>query len=359
MKIQVIFLSESLDLSGSTTWMNTLIKAFQERGIPCAHLVVGRKKTIQSKAQTSHYTGQPRKYFRFRVMRYLQVHKIFKAYYAKKEDDFYNSHAEGFLDSKISNKVLVIKDFSSYLPKYFCQEKFIVAAVLHHQYFSFDKGYHFDHLIAVSQAVMDKSNEIGFDVEKVIYNPLDSSLIKSESNAYEVEEKEYLLFVGRLYDEKGVCELLKAYHQLINESKINKKLIFIGTGKSQAKLESYIQKHGLEDKVFFKGFLVNPYPYIKNADLLILPSYSESMGYVAIEAAVLQTSYLVSNYPAAKEFFPECNIFEMNDNKDIFVDNLKVKIVQLLLCPRHRLQAGVEYKMRINTVVEEYINMLE
>ena len=359
MKIQVVFLSRSLDLSGSTTWTNILIKAFQERGIPCAHLILGRKKNIQSKAEIVHYTQQPKKHFKFRFMRYLQMHKICKKYYAKKEDDFYNSHAEEFLNSKIAKKILVIKDFSTYLPEYFCQEKFIVAAVLHHQHLSFDKGCHFNHLIAVSHAVMKKSNEIGFDVETVIYNPLDSFLIKSDSNAYELVEKDYLLFVGRLYDEKGVYELLKAYHQLISEDKINKKLIFIGTGKSQFKLYNYIRKHGLEDNVFFKGFLINPYPYIKNADLLILPSYSESMGYVAIEAAFLETSYLVSNYPAAKEFFPATNIFNMDNDNDAFINNLKGKIVDLLISPSFLLNPGVKESMSPPVVVDKYLEILQ
>lgn len=358
MKIQVVFLSRSLDLSGSTTWMNTLIKTFQERGISCAHLIIGRKKTIQSNASVLYHTQQPRKYFKYRIMRIFQMHKIFKKFYNKKEDQFYSKHAGDFLNSKVAGKVLVIKDFSAHLPSYFCQNKFVVVAVLHHQCLKFEKRCHFDRLVTVSNAVLEKSNEIGFSVEKVIYNPLDLISIKDKSNAYDVVDNNYLLFVGRLHEEKGIYELLEAYNQLIKENKINNKLIFIGEGKARVQLETYIENNNLKDKVLLTGFLSNPYPYIKHASLLVLPSYSESMGYVAIEAAVLKTSYLVSNYPAAKEFFPDNNIFDMG-GKDVFIDNLKNKIVQLLLYPSCKLKAGVEDKMNPNAVVKEYMDMLK
>lgn len=358
MEIRVVFLSRSLDLSGSTTWMNTLIRTFQENGISCVHLIVGRKKTIQSNADVVYYTQQPRKFFKFRIMRFLQMHKIFKNFYNKKEDEFYSRHVDEFLNNKIAQKVIVIKDFSAYLPGYFYQDKFVVIAVLHHQCLSFERKYHFDRLVTVSTAVLERSNQIGFCVEKVIYNPLDLNSITDKSSEYDVDDDNYLLFVGRLHEEKGVYELLEAYNQLLKENKINTKLVFIGEGKARAKIEKYIKNNGLEDKVSLKGFLTNPYPYIKSASLLVLPSYSESMGYVAIEAAVLKTNYLVSNYPAAKEFFPEYNTFDMTEN-GLFINNLKDKIVQLLLYPSCKLKTGVVDKMNPDTVVKEYMGMLE
>lgn len=47
MKLEVVFLSGSLQLSGSTTWMNTLIKGFEENNIPCLHLITGIEGTIK------------------------------------------------------------------------------------------------------------------------------------------------------------------------------------------------------------------------------------------------------------------------------------------------------------------------
>lgn len=357
MSLRVVFLSRSLDLSGSTTWMNTLIKTFQEQGVPCAHLIVGRKKTIQSNADIVHYTQQPRRFFKYRMMRTFQIHKIFKRFYNKKEDEFYSEHAEDFLSGKLAGKVLVVKDFSAYLPSYFIQDNFVVVSVLHHQCTKFEKKYHFDRLITVSDAVLKRSNEIGFNVEKVIYNPLDFNSIIEKSNEYDVVADDYLLFVGRLHEEKGVYELLKAYSQLLNENKLDSKLIFIGEGKARIKLEKYVKDAGLENNVLFKGFLINPYPYVKNARLLILPSYSESMGYVAIEAAVLGTNYLVSNYPAAKEFFPDVNVFDMSD-RDLFVHNLKAKIMDLMAFPSCYLKNDVENKMNPVLIVKEYMDML-
>ena len=44
MKLEVVFLSGSLQLSGSTTWMNTLIKGFEENGVETDQNVMQREE---------------------------------------------------------------------------------------------------------------------------------------------------------------------------------------------------------------------------------------------------------------------------------------------------------------------------
>ena len=355
MDFKVVFLSKDLSLSGSTTWLLCMIKAFQEQGIPCVHIIAGKERKIKSQANYHYYTQQPRSLFKFKLMRSLQVHKIFNKSYKAQEDKFYSMQVASILNEKLDRKVLVIKDFSTDLPSYFKDDKFTVVSVLHHQYREIVTDQYYNKLIAVSDEIKKESNNIGYNVDQTIYNPVYTSDIVSKSKNYTVKEENYLIFVGRLHREKGVYELIEAYRQLVDEEQIEHKLLFVGEGKARQELEEYSLKNNLNQQVVFKGFLANPYPYIEKASLLILPSYSEAMGYVAIEASILETPYLVADYPAAKEFFLASNIFAKGETKSQFIQALKNKIIEVLQSEKSELRDGVLEKMQPDLVAKEYI----
>lgn len=358
MKIEVVFLSGSLQLSGSTTWLNTLIKGFEQQNINCIHLVTGVPSSIKSSATQVVYTGRPRQQLRLRLMRWLQLHKLCRNLYREQETKFYTQRTEQLLESQLAKKVLVIKDFTTYLPTYFKTDRFLITAVLHQQYAELQLGYFYHQLCAVSEAVKQKSNQLGFNVTQVIYNPLDIEQLEHLADEYQPDEQNYLVFVGKLHREKGVVELLESYHQLLQQNNIDLKLLYIGEGKDQQLLQNYINKHNLADWVKLKGFQTNPYPYIKHAKLLVLPSYSEAMGYVAIEAAALKTPYLVSNFAAASEFFPPAHTFALHD-RQLECKDMRHKIVSLLNEPQYQLKAGIIEKMQLDSVVSIFYNQLK
>lgn len=358
MKLEVVFLSGSLQLSGSTTWMNTLIKGFEENNIPCLHLITGIEGTIKSSAKDVLYTGRARQSWLLRCMRWFQLHKVFKSFYNKQEDKFFTRKTNQLISNKLADKVLVIKDFTSYLPACFEEDRFFVVAVLHQQYKRFEQGYYYDLLCSVSETVQRESYEIGFNVQNVIYNPLDIDSIKSRSLEYQVREDSFLLFVGKLHKEKGIFELLEAYRDLVKDGYAQLNLIYIGEGRDKEQLLNRIAEYGLKDKVKLTGFLLNPYPYISKAKILLLPSYSEAMPYVVIEAAVLNTAYLVSDFTSAREFFQEENIFPMKNFRPDILE-MKQKVVQLLNEPSYELKEGLVEKIKPNTVVSTYYNLLK
>lgn len=358
MKLEVVFLSGSLQLSGSTTWMNALIKGFEENNIPCLHLITGVESTIKSSAQEVFYTGRARQNWLLRCMRWFQLHKTFKSFYKKQEDSFFTRKTNQLIKCKLADKVLVIKDFTSYLPACFENDQFFVVAVLHQQYKKFEQGYYYDLLCGVSKTVQHESYKLGFNVQDVIYNPLDIDSVENKSLEYQVQEDSFLLFVGKLHKEKGVFELLEAYRDLVEDGCAQLNLIYIGEGKDKEQLVKKITAYGLKDKVKFTGFLLNPYPYIRKAKVLLLPSYSEAMPYVVIEAAVLNTAYLVSDFTSAREFFQEENVFSMKGFRPDIVE-MKQKIMQLISEPRYELKDGLVEKIKPNTVVNTYYNLLK
>ena len=61
------------------------------------------------------------------------------------------------------------------------------------------------------------------------------------------------------------------------------------------KIKNVILDYDLQNKVKILSFKNNPYPYIKQSDILILSSLHEGLPNVLIEAAVLKTFVISSN----------------------------------------------------------------
>lgn len=358
-KVQVVFLSGSMRLSGSATWMNNLIDIFQNNGIDCVHIITGKKTPIKSTAVNTFYTKRAAKMPLSQLARLLRLHKWNKPLYDQVEMRFYNRRVAKYLEGKLANDVLVIKDFTALLPSFFNDARYKVAAVIHQQFKQFELGYHRDYLLTVSEAVKTQSEQLGFNLDKVIYNSIDFTQVKHKAQEFVPVEDNYLLFVGKLVKAKGIFELLDAYKQLLDEKKINHALVFVGDGEDREQLYTQVKNYGLTDKVFFKGFVTNPYPYIATAKLLILPSYSEAMPYVMLEAAAVNTPFLSSDFPSASEFYDGDNIFHKGDNETEFINNLKDKIIQLLIKPSGNIKGDVLERLRTEKILAEYMDLLK
>ncbi|MBR5535123.1 MAG: glycosyltransferase family 4 protein [Clostridia bacterium] len=61
---------------------------------------------------------------------------------------------------------------------------------------------------------------------------------------------DYLLFFGRLSEEKGIISLLEAY----KKADVDKPLYIVGKGPMEEEIREYIDKNTLADKVFLTGF---------------------------------------------------------------------------------------------------------
>ena len=111
------------------------------------------------------------------------------------------------------------------------------------------------------------------DIEKFSKEPLTFNLPTN-----------YIVFVGRLSIVKNIPMLLEAFKLLEND---NLELVFVGEGIEEKNLKTIV--HDLKIKnVYFLGPTNNPYNIINNAQLVVLPSWSESFSVVLIESLVLK-----------------------------------------------------------------------
>jgi glycosyltransferase involved in cell wall biosynthesis len=94
----------------------------------------------------------------------------------------------------------------------------------------------------------------------------------------------YFLFVGRFVAEKGVFELLSAYAKLDERLRAQVGLVLVGDGKAKPALQDLAAKIS-SGRVVFPGFAQREQlpAYYALADMLILPTYSDTWGLVVNE----------------------------------------------------------------------------
>ncbi len=112
-------------------------------------------------------------------------------------------------------------------------------------------------------------------------------------NLYKFKDSLKIIMVGRLSKEKDHETFLKSLKILSNKIKIES--IIMGSGNQKENIKNIIRKYNLQSKIKIVNFKSNPYPYIKNSDILVLSSLHEGLPNVLIEAAVLKTFIISSN----------------------------------------------------------------
>ena len=109
-----------------------------------------------------------------------------------------------------------------------------------------------------------------------------------------------LVTVSRLEEGKGIDRAIRV-HKRLNDEGITFYWYIVGNGTILEKLQQRVRVSGLEDKFIFLGLQINPYPYIKAADIFVLPSYSEGAPVVLAEALSLRRPIVSTNVGNASE----------------------------------------------------------
>jgi len=109
-----------------------------------------------------------------------------------------------------------------------------------------------------------------------------------------------ILDITRLDPNKGLDIAVKACEALINEG-YDIKWYVLGEGPERLKLEELIRSHNLEEKFNLLGVKTNPYPFIKNTDIVVHCSLFEGRSVAIDEAMLLAKPIILTDYPTAKD----------------------------------------------------------
>lgn len=159
---------------------------------------------------------------------------------------------------------------------------------------------HLDYLYAVSKTTKDDVEKNTGCSTKLVYNIHDFQTINARAEESlsdkdkTIFQKKVVLYVGHLYDTKGVKRLIKAFSLV----KTDCNLVLVGAntiGEIPDIYRNLAEELNVGEKTFFMGYQNNPYKYIKHCSVFVLPSYSEGLPGVLIEALFLNKRVITTN----------------------------------------------------------------
>ncbi|HDJ89244.1 MAG TPA: glycosyltransferase family 1 protein, partial [Thermoprotei archaeon] len=146
------------------------------------------------------------------------------------------------------------------------------------------------------------------------------------------ERSNLIGYIGRLSKEKGVLNLIKAF-SIVLRYKGDVQLIICGKGDLEKEIKKIIRINGMEKQVKLAGWVPHDEipRYLNEFKLVILPSFTETLPNVIVEAMACGTPVLATPVGSIPEIIRDYKtgfLLKSNDPKDI-----ADKIIELLNNP--------------------------
>ncbi len=165
----------------------------------------------------------------------------------------------------------------------------------------------FDHIVAVSEecknsfvkkypvlkrkvSVMENISSPEF-VSALSQEPVENPMIN--------DHRFKLITVARFSHAKGIDNAVKALKILQDKGYKDIAWYVVGYGGDERIIQHLISSYGLEGSFILLGKKMNPFPFMKAADLYVQPSRYEGKAVTVGEAQILSKPVLITNYPTA------------------------------------------------------------
>lgn len=136
----------------------------------------------------------------------------------------------------------------------------------------------------------------------LIYNFFDNdSIVRMGDESFSYDDDRFvMLSVGRLTSPKQYPRFLEVLARLRGDG-YDFAWHILGVGAEYGAILRKIEELGLGDCVFLDGVTENPYKYMKNCDLFVLPSGWEGFPTVTVEAKILGCPVLATDVSGVRE----------------------------------------------------------
>lgn len=183
-----------------------------------------------------------------------------------------------------------------------------------------------DRIVCVSQSLRDSFVEkfpcfdgrTDFCYNFIDYPALQEKSMQKQTICYPAGKTIYFS-ACRLAQEKALERTIRCISPVL---KAHREIMWYiaGDGPERGNIENIIRKMELEQQILLLGNLKNPYPYIKNADMLMNVSYHEAAPMVFLEAKALGTPIFATKTSSAEELLrePACAFICENSEEGIF-----------------------------------------
>ena len=161
------------------------------------------------------------------------------------------------------------------------------------------------HFVGVSEGAAENLTTIfGISSERIstIYNPvvtpdLHVKMADDPNHPWLMEDGvPVILAAGRLVEQKDFSTLLKAFARVVERRSC--RLVILGEGELQDKLEGLARDFKIDDRVSFPGWVENPFAFMSRASLFVLSSRHEGLPGVLVQALACGCPCVSTDCPA-------------------------------------------------------------
>lgn len=191
---------------------------------------------------------------------------------------------------------------------------------------------HIDINIACSKQVSDSFKEV-FNINNIVIirNLINDDKIKILSKQvitfdFFADKTINIIAVARFHPQKGINRLIQAI-KYVKEFDIDIRLALIGDGPLMDDLKEQVNDANLCDEIIFLGYQLNPYPYIKKADLFVLSSHYEGYPTIVIESLICSTPVLAMKVAGITDQITEAYHGWIIENKQ---NDLNTKLLEIV-----------------------------
>jgi glycosyltransferase involved in cell wall biosynthesis len=160
----------------------------------------------------------------------------------------------------------------------------------------------FDRVIVVSEDIKKKLQNSGISEQKiaVLHNCIKSAAFKKQGKKGYLNEligvklkKPVIGTIGRLSAEKGHEDFIEAAGIVIKKG-YSANFILVGDGPDRKKLQDKIDHLNLSKNIFITGYVNDIRKVYEDLDLMILPSYTEGLPNVILEALSMEVPVIAT-----------------------------------------------------------------
>lgn len=295
-------------------WANGLVKLGHD-----VYVIYTKRKTLRPPAQEACYKIIWAGHFENRFLNMAPVFLAFLRLRGKiRIDVFLATGAEAFLVNMFfkNSKTRLLMAYFNPHPPYLRRPKDLIGQGLGGLKFLFSKRFFYleklclklaDSVVAIS---MDSARRISknFNIPlkkiEVVYCGVDIKTFSARDEQQHIQ-KDRLITVGRLDDQKGLDVLLKAVSLILRNRKVT--LDIVGDGWMKERYKRIASDLAILDSVNFIGRIRQESvpDYLRNASLFVLASRSESFGLVLVEAMALGVPVISTNVGSIPEIITD------------------------------------------------------